>query len=84
VFEEIPDNLPHIDIDASAFETVQYMYKTPEICTDERVQALLKNLTVKEMVEMITITRAYESNQKALQTADTMIEKAVNEVGRLG
>jgi hypothetical protein len=39
---------------------------------------------VSEMVEMITITRAYESNQKALQTADTMIEKAVNEVGRLG
>ena len=39
---------------------------------------------VNEMVEMITITRAYESNQKALQTADDMIEKAVNEVGRLG
>ena len=39
---------------------------------------------VSEMVEMITITRAYESNQKALQAADTMIEKAVNEVGRLG
>ncbi|MBQ9699897.1 MAG: flagellar hook-basal body protein [Lachnospiraceae bacterium] len=39
---------------------------------------------VSEMVEMITITRAYESNQKALQTADSMIEKAVNEVGRLG
>ena len=38
---------------------------------------------VSEMVEMITITRAYESNQKALQTADDMIEKAVNEVGRL-
>jgi flagellar basal-body rod protein FlgG len=39
---------------------------------------------VSEMVEMITITRAYESNQKALQTADQMVEKAVNEVGRLG
>ena len=39
---------------------------------------------VSEMVEMITITRAYEANQKAVQTADTMIEKAVNEVGRLG
>lgn len=39
---------------------------------------------VTEMVEMITITRAYESNQKALQSADSMLEKAVNEVGRLG
>ena len=38
---------------------------------------------VSEMVEMITITRAYESNQKALQTADQMIDKAVNDVGRL-
>ncbi|MBQ9700306.1 MAG: hypothetical protein IJV71_06760, partial [Lachnospiraceae bacterium] len=39
---------------------------------------------VSEMVEMITITRAYEANQKAVQSADAMIEKAVNEVGRLG
>lgn len=39
---------------------------------------------VSEMVEMITITRAYEANQKAVQTADSMIDKAVNEVGRLG
>ncbi len=38
---------------------------------------------VKEMVEMITITRAYESNQKAVQTADDMIQKAVNEVGKV-
>ena len=39
---------------------------------------------VSEMVEMITITRAYEANQKAVQAADDMIEKAVNEVGRVG
>lgn len=38
---------------------------------------------VNEMVEMITITRAYEANQKAVQTADDMIGKAVNDVGRL-
>lgn len=38
---------------------------------------------VTEMVEMITITRAYESNQKALQAADDMLQKAVNEVGKL-
>ena len=38
---------------------------------------------VTEMVEMITITRAYESNQKALQSADEMLSKAVNEVGKL-
>ncbi len=38
---------------------------------------------VSEMVDMITITRAYESNQKALQAADDMLSKAVNEVGKL-
>lgn len=36
---------------------------------------------VSEMVEMINITRAYEANQKAVQTADSMLEKSVNTVG---
>lgn len=38
---------------------------------------------VSEMVEMIAITRAYEANQKAVQTADSMLEKSVNSVGNL-
>lgn len=38
---------------------------------------------VSEMVEMIEIARAYESNQKAVQTVDTLLEKSVNQVGRL-
>lgn len=38
---------------------------------------------VSEMVEMINITRAYEANQKAVQTADSMLEKSVNTVGSL-
>jgi flagellar basal-body rod protein FlgF len=38
---------------------------------------------VSEMVEMITITRAYESNQKAIQTTDTMLDRAVNDVGKV-
>lgn len=38
---------------------------------------------VSEMVEMIEIARAYESNQKAVQTMDTMLEKSVNQVGSL-
>ena len=32
---------------------------------------------------MITITRAYEANQKIIQTIDTMLDKAVNQVGKL-
>jgi len=38
---------------------------------------------VKEMVDMITVTRAYEANQKVLQAQDGTLEKAVNEVGAL-
>lgn len=36
---------------------------------------------VSEMVEMITISRAYESNQKIIQSIDETLDKAVNTVG---
>lgn len=38
---------------------------------------------VSEMVQMIVITRAYEANQKVIQTTDTMLDKAANSVGRV-
>lgn len=38
---------------------------------------------VSEMVEMITVSRAYESNQKVIQTIDQTLEKAVNNLGRV-
>ncbi len=38
---------------------------------------------VKEMVDMITITRAYEAGQKVIQTVDTMLEKSSNQVGKV-
>lgn len=36
---------------------------------------------VDEMVDMITVMRAYEANQKVLQAQDDTLQKAVNEVG---
>jgi flagellar basal-body rod protein FlgG len=36
---------------------------------------------VSEMVDMITVMRAYEANQKILQAQDGTLQKAVNEVG---
>lgn len=36
---------------------------------------------VNEMINMITVMRAYESNQKVIQALDGTLEKAVNEVG---
>ena len=38
---------------------------------------------VDEMVTMITIARAYESNQKLIQTFDGMLDKAANDIGRV-
>ncbi|HOQ00329.1 MAG TPA: flagellar hook-basal body protein [Acetivibrio clariflavus] len=36
---------------------------------------------VNEMINMITVMRAYEANQKIIQALDGTLEKAVNEVG---
>ena len=38
---------------------------------------------VSEMVEMITISRAYEANQKAIRTIDGMLDKSVNQIGKV-
>lgn len=38
---------------------------------------------IEEMVDMITITRAYEAGQKMIQTVDTTLQKSVNEIGRV-
>lgn len=39
--------------------------------------------SVREMVDMITVLRAYESNQKLIQYQDSTLEKAVNDIGRI-
>lgn len=39
--------------------------------------------TVSEMVNMISITRAYESNQKIMQTIDNSLDIAVNQLGKI-
>lgn len=38
---------------------------------------------VEEMVNIITVMRAYEANQKVIQAHDNLLDKAVNEVGRV-
>ena len=39
--------------------------------------------TVEEMVNLISITRQYEANQKVIQTYDTSLEIAVNRLGKI-
>ena len=38
---------------------------------------------VSEMVDMITVQRAYESNQKLITTIDTSLDIAANQLGKL-
>lgn len=38
---------------------------------------------VAEMVDMIAITRAYEANQKVIQTIDTTLDLAANSIGKI-
>lgn len=40
-------------------------------------------VVVSEMVDMITITRAYEANQKVIQAVDGTLDLAVNSVGKV-
>ena len=39
---------------------------------------------VTEMVQMIEVNRAYEANQKVIQSSDTMLGTLINQVARLG
>ena len=39
---------------------------------------------VLEMVRMIEVNRAYEANQKTIQSEDSMLGKLINEVARVG
>lgn len=38
---------------------------------------------VSEMIDMITVSRAYEANQKIIKTVDQTLDQAVNSVGRV-
>lgn len=50
------------------------------------LQGFLENSNVnpvEEMVDMITSLRLYESNQKVVQAYDDILQKAVNDIGRV-
>jgi flagellar basal-body rod protein FlgG len=39
---------------------------------------------IDQMVDMITITRAYEAGQKMIQTQDSLLSQSVSQVGKVG
>ena len=51
--EELNPGLPRIPIAADSIQTVVYTYEQPGECTEERVQKLMSELTVKEMVDVV-------------------------------
>lgn len=58
----------------------------PEAVTGMIQQGFLEGSnvnSVKEMVEMITMMRTYEANQKMIKIHDELIGKAVNEIARI-
>lgn len=80
------------------FEDYSYLQKfadnmysaTPEAMMKDASASIVQGYTeqsnvnvISEMVEMINITRAYEANQKVLQTIDSSLDQVVNTVGKI-
>jgi len=63
-FEAVSDSLPHIEIDASAVETLEYVYQTPDVCADQRVQTFLNTLSLKEMVDIVVGAGMFASDSR--------------------
>lgn len=59
----------------------------PQPATGEIMQGMLEKSNteiVREMVELIHNHRLYEAGSKAVTTQDTMLDSAVNQLGRIG
>ena len=66
------------------YEAVNGAVQTPADATVNQGYLEMSNVNmVTEMVDMIAVTRAYETNQKMVQTIDQTLDKAVNEIGRV-
>lgn len=92
------NNLPVAQIGVVDFENYNYLEKYGEnlyditaggrmIASNARIEQGCLEMSnvniVSEMVSMITITRAYEANQKVITTIDETLDKAVNNVGQV-
>ena len=89
--DEVVSNIGIFDVeDYSSLEEFANNMYIPEDGIIESNSSLLQGVlegsdvnVVDEMVEMITVTRAYEANQKLIQTIDSDLERAVTQVGRV-
>lgn len=53
VREKVNLSVPRVVLKASDFKTVSYTYETPDIYHDEKVDAFLNTLSLKDMVEIV-------------------------------
>ncbi len=51
--EIISEEVLRLEVSKDAFETVEYSYETPKLCTDERVRAFVDTLSLEEMAEIV-------------------------------
>lgn len=62
--EEDCGGVKRIELDARAFQTVSYAYKTPGVCKDKRVREFVKKLSVMDMVEIVVGTGMFGSGAR--------------------
>ncbi len=85
------DRLRVVDIPAGASQREgQSLYSASQPVQASTVAQVLQgsieasNVDISgQMVQMMTVMKAYEANQKVIQTEDGMLDKAVNEVGKI-
>ena len=85
-------------IDLADFEDYEYLkkfqdtyYRPVDGATFKETDAGIRQgyteqsnvMVVNEMVDLIATTRAYEANQKVIKAADTVMDQAANNVGRV-
>ena len=88
---QILDRLRVVDIPADALKREgQSLYSASQpIQVSTAAQVLQGSIEASnvdlsgQMIQMMTVMKAYEANQRVIQTQDEMLGKAVNEVGKI-
>ena len=88
---QIVDRLRLVGIPADALKREgQSLYTTSQVVqvspTAQVLQGSIEASNVDlsgQMIHMMTVMKAYEANQKVIQAQDGMLDKAVNEVGKI-